>query len=50
MDFDVFPVHLHAAAGDPVRAEDGPDALAAPGAQQAGKAVDLALVDGEVDN
>ena len=42
-------VHPDAAAGDVVGAKDGADTLTAPGAQQPGKAVDLALTDGKVE-
>ena len=47
-DLHRLAVHLHLAAGHAVRAEDGAHALAAARAQQAGKAVHLALGDAEV--
>ena len=47
-DLHLPAVHLHRAAGDMVRAEDRTHGFAAARAEQARKAVDLALADGEV--
>ena len=48
-DLHLPAVHLHRAAGDMIRAEDRTDRLTAARAEQARKAVDLALADGEVE-
>ena len=48
VDFHLFAVHEHFAAGLLIGAENGTDAFASAGTQQAGEAVDLALVDVEV--
>ena len=45
----LFAVHLHPAARHPVGPENGADAFTAAGAQQAGKAVDFALADAEIE-
>ena len=48
-DLHQLAAHLDRAAGHVVRAEDRADGLAAAGAEQARKAVDLALADGEIE-
>ena len=48
VDFHLFAVHKHLAAGLLIGAEYGADAFAAAGTQQTGETVDLTLVDVEV--